>query len=281
MGLIFIHKVAELPTILQPSSIYFVKPSGSEMVSIFITDKTAQSAYPIESGSAAVVEGEVLAVLNALRNEPGGFAGVDNNSLISTSIGIDGQDTPILTSDNGYVWKDMVSTFIVKDFKGGGNPKFGPIIGNIQGLTFEKDTMSQVWCDYHIEHDIALGTKIYPHIHWCPLTNKLGTVRWGIEWTIAKGHGQEAFTPPQTFYIEHTITEPSALKHFISEASDSQAILSSSIEPDAMLKLRVFRDGSSALDTHGDKIHAWMADIHYQAARIGTKNKAPNFYGNT
>lgn len=280
MGLIFIHKVAELPTILQPSSIYFVKPNGSELVSIFITDKTAQTAYPIESGAAAVIEGEVLAVIDALRNQPDGIAGVDSNSLLSTAIGIDGQDTPILTSDNDYVWKDNISTFTIRAFTGGNNPTFGPITGNIQGLLFSPSNMNQVWCDYHITHDIALGTKIYPHIHWCPITNSTGVVRWGIEWTIAKGHGQGAFTAPQTIYLEHAVTQPSPLVHMVTEATDLQAILNSNIEPDAMLKFRVFRDGSHPNDTFPDGVHAWMADIHYQAARIGTKNKAPDFYGN-
>ena len=64
----------------------------------------------------------------------------------------------------------------------------------------------------------------------------------------------------------------------VAEVSDLDAILSASIEPDTFIKMRVFRDATHALDTYNGNVHAWCCDLHYQTNRIGTKNKAPNFF---
>ena len=271
-----IHKVKELPLIIEPSSIYLVKSDTDTDVTIYICDRLGQIAYT--TPAAVVEEDDVLTIVNALKNQPGGIAGVDSNGLISTDIGINGQDMRFLADNGEYLWKDIVSNFTIRGFTGGNNPSFGTVAGNIQGLLFSPSTMNQVWCDFHINHDIALNTKIYPHIHWCPITNRTGVVRWGIEYTVAKGHGQQAFHGPITIYINHPVNQPSNLVHYISEATEEQAIPFTNIEPDSFVKTRIFRDAAHPNDTFPDSIHAWTADLHYQAVRVGTKNKAPNFF---
>lgn len=62
----------------------------------------------------------------------------------------------------------------------------------------------------------------------------------------------------------------------VTEVPEVDAILSSEIEPDSVIKMRIFRDGVN--DTHGSNIHGMFSDLHYQIARVGTINKAPNFY---
>lgn len=271
-----IHKVKELPLIIEPSSIYLVKSDTDTDVTIYICDRLGQIAYT--TPAAVVEEDDVLTIVNALKNQPDGIAGVDSNSLISTDIGINGQDMMFLADNGEYLWKDLVSNFVVRGIGGANNPTFGVVFGNMQGLLFRENVMTQVWCDYHIGHDIALNTKVYPHVHWTPTTNNLGTVRWGFEYTVAKGFGQQVFHNPITVYVDEVIREPSLGKHFISEVSEADAIPFTNIEPDSYVKMRVFRAGNMSFDTFPKSIHAWACDLHYQAVRIGTKNKRPDFF---
>ena len=176
------------------------------------------------------------------------------------------------------MWRDEKASFVVKATSGTNNPTWEQYITGFWGLTFGGTALTQVWVDFHMDHDIALGTKVYPHVHWMPLTTNLGTVRWGFQYIIAKGHGQSAFpTVSDTIYVDHAITENSIYRHMVTEVPEELAILSEEIEPDSVLKFRVFRDG--AVDSYNGKVHAWQADLHYQVARVGTVNRAPNFFG--
>jgi hypothetical protein len=72
----------------------------------------------------------------------------------------------------------------------------------IKAYTFFAGEMSEAFANFHIDHDYAPGTALYPHVHWAIASTETGTVRWGVEWTYAKGHGQMAFGPTQTVYVE-------------------------------------------------------------------------------
>lgn len=97
---ITIHKVKELPLVLVPSSIYLVKSDTDTDVMIYICDRLGQIAYT--TPAAVVEEDDVLTIINAIKNQPGGIAGVDNNSLISTDIGINGQNLQSLLIEVFY-----------------------------------------------------------------------------------------------------------------------------------------------------------------------------------
>jgi len=114
-----------------------------------------------------------------------------------------------------------------------------------------------------------------------PTTTATGVVRWGIEYSVAKGHQQGAastFPATTTVYVEQTISTASQWQHFVAEVSLANAIPSTNIEPDSVIKCRIFRDAAHVNDTAGE-IHAWQADMHFQVGRLSTLNKAPNFYG--
>lgn len=177
-------------------------------------------------------------------------------------------------------WKDLLCPFMIKG-SGSQDPTYGALWDGFKGYLWHESTVNEAMCDFHIGHDIAQGTKVYPHVHWTPMTVAAGTVRWGFEFSVAKGHNQgeaSRFPTSTTVYVEHTFGVNSSRLHFITETPDALAIPSTNIEPDSFVKLRVFRDASHVNDTYGGKIHAWQADLHYQAERSTTKNKAPNFY---
>lgn len=131
-----------------------------------------------------------------------------------------------------------------------------------------------------------LPSILEPHVMYCMkddirgtmglhMTDATGTVRWGFEYTVAKGHQQQVFHEPVVVYQEHTITQASQGLHVITEVTSDKAIPSVYVEPDSYIKMRVFRDAGHVNDT----IHAWCCDLHYQFDKSGTRNKSPSFYG--
>lgn len=145
-------------------------------------------------------------------------------------------------------------------------------------LQFSHLDLMEVFGNFHIDHDYALGTLIYPHVHWSTNTTDTGTVRWGIEYTVAKGHQQASFPATTTVYVEQASTG-TAYMHYVAEVSTGNAISGVNIEPDTLILMRVFRDAGHANDTFNAPVYGIALDLHYQADRATTPNKAPNFYG--
>lgn len=174
-------------------------------------------------------------------------------------------------------WRDNVVSLDVQL----GNPD-APALNlfrdGIHAYNFFAGQMSEAFASFHVDHDYALGTKLYPHIHWAINSNAVGTIRWGIEYTVAKGHSQMAFGPTTTVYVEQT-TDGTPYKHYISEVSEANAIPGLMIEPDTLILARFFRDGEHANDTLEADAFVFCVDLHYQAERATTPNKAPNFFG--
>lgn len=173
-------------------------------------------------------------------------------------------------------WRDNVIEMTVRS--GPTEPQMTQFRENIYLLAFPVEGLREVFGNFHVDHDYALGTSLYPHIHWTTDGSLVGTVRWGIEWTVAKGHQQMAFGATTTVYVEQTTTGTPYM-HYIAETSLANAIPGTNIEPDTFILMRVFRDVDSANDTYDDQVFGLALDLHYQADRATTPNKAPNFYG--
>lgn len=252
--------------------------------------------------TAAVTSGSIkLKVTNAggliLGNS---FVGTDpgaGNAIISGTVGI-GTTSPstklevvgtakfhdyvdfYYSSTSNYGWNDIIGTVIARG-NGANDPTWGTFRDSINAYSFSASTMQQVWTQYHILHDYAVGTNIYPHVHWAANTTSTGTVRWGIEYTVAKGHQQGSnsnFAASSTVYIEQTISSNKQYIHHVAEVSDGDSIASTKIEPDSLILVRIFRDAAHVNDTFPDVVFLMTADIHYRADRFSTKNKTPSFY---
>ena len=131
---------------------------------------------------------------------------------------------------------------------------------------------------YTDETGAVTPPKLYPHFHWATgaAGTDTGTVRFGIEWTYAKGYGIDAFSSSQTIYIEQA-GSGTAYQHMIAEVSDDNAISSADFEVDGILLMRLFRDGSHANDTLTDKVFIFTADMHYLSDGLETieRNRGP------
>jgi len=174
-------------------------------------------------------------------------------------------------------WRDNIVELKV-DSSSPNAPALNPFRGNILAWTFFQGELTEAHSAFHIDHDYALGTKLYLHVHWSIASAATGTVRWGFEYTVAKGHQQQAFPEPTTVYMEQASLGVPYM-HYVGEVSEANAIdgLALDIEPDTVIKVRLFRDGAHPNDTLEADVFGIFLDLHYQADRATTPFKSPDF----
>lgn len=127
---------------------------------------------------------------------------------------------------------------------------------------------------FHINHDIKPGGAAYLHVHWMTSGTNVQPVRWRFDLVRALGHNQEAFTQVAGFEVEQAASG-TAFQHMVTEASVAQAL--TLIEPDELLLVTITRVTNGGTE-NTDNVFGLMVDIHYEADRDSTPNKAPNFY---
>lgn len=274
-----IHKVTELPVVLEESSIYLVRIGETDELVIYVTDNTGSIFCRTQSLQVQTeqIESIVVAIINGLKDVPGGLASIDNNGLLSTELSFNGQDTIILSDSLQYLWKEVVSELWIRN-TGGNNPSFSTVYGNFQGLIFSASTLQQTWTTHQIPHDYAVGTDLFLNINWLPIGNGSGRVRWGIEYDVVKSHGVGTFGSSTTVYLEENLSSQSSLKCYRTMMPSGSPIPGANLEPGDVIRSRVFRDAASSRDSFSGTSHAWSVGLHYQVSRIGTKNRAPDFF---
>ena len=270
-----IVKALSLPSILTASTLYFIKVSDTTF-SIYLTDKTGSVSY--RSPDSSDVSGLTLALINALQGQPGGLAGLDLNGdveqAVSSILSLDGQDGEWL-SNNNLVWFSKNETLHWTGTTTG-DPTRIVTFGNMQGLLFQPNALTQVFPQIQVPYDIALNTDCYLCLHWMPGSGANGNIRWGIEYSIMKSNNQGAFPATTTAYFTQAADSTvDLIRNFTSEIV---TLNSSQIEPGSTILMRVFRDGTNVLDTFEGNASPWKVSLRYQRARIGTRNRTPNYY---
>lgn len=194
-------------------------------------------------------------------------------TAISGATNIDTTTNGTYTIAGGAGWRDITSDINVKG-TGANNPAWTTFINGISTYAFSATVMQECWLVFHVDHDYKPGTGIYLHTHWSTTGTNTGVCRWGFEYTIAKGHNQSNYGATTTVYAEQAY-QGTAYRHMVTETAE---ITSAELEVDCLILVRVFRDAAHVNDTLTSVAHLFTSDIHYQADRFATKNKAPNFY---
>lgn len=175
-------------------------------------------------------------------------------------------------------WRDITTEITVRS-TGAAAPSFSAFRNGIYAYEFPHTANREFFMTFHIQHDWKRGTPLYLHVHFAPGNSALsGNVKWGMEYTIAKGHQQGAgsvFGATQTTSATIAVGASSNYEHHIAELSTG--ISSSQIEVDSLLLVRFYRDTTVA-SNFGASVWGFTADIHYQYDRYGTLNKSPDFY---
>ena len=200
------------------------------------------------------------------------FSDIRNKPTTLAGYGITDGIPSLTQAAPELAWRDITSEMFART-SGSAAPSLSLFRGMLYTWQFLPSTLQSLYATFHMPHDYAPGTPIYIHVHWSEAAPDGGKVRWGFEYSIAKGHGQEAFPNTSITYVEQTCG--GAYYHMVAETG---AISSRSLEPDALILVRIFRDAPHANDTSGQGAFAFTCHIHYQADRHGTLNRAPNFY---
>jgi hypothetical protein len=196
----------------------------------------------------------------------------DNNHLLQVNGNAVFNDTIIQKVGGGYGWRDLIGIIEPTD-----RSIMGLFIGNIKKYQFRhNNTNDELSVTFHLDHDYAMGTPIYPHIHWGSIDNNSGNIRWGFEYAVAKGHGQEIFSNNTVIYID--TSNINSRRHMVSEVTDSFVIPANLLEPDTLIIARIFRDINNETNKYNYPVFLLSVDLHYQTDRHSTKNRAPSFY---
>lgn len=175
-------------------------------------------------------------------------------------------------------WKDNISFFSMASGKGTNEPIWEDRgNGNYTSSFVAGD---ELFIKYHINHDYALGTKGFPHIHFsCKDVQEVGaTVTWRFSYVIAKGKnggqaGESLGVARTDIDIVYTYDGTEiADEHIIVECDDLDAFILQ--EPDAEVDAGVVLLST----TTTGKVFGEMLDLHYQSDRDTTPNKEPDFY---
>lgn len=178
----------------------------------------------------------------------------------------------------GTGWSDLPAPVTV--LTGASAPTTGTVRNGIIGLQFSPDINQECFANVHINHDYIAGTMVYPHIHWTTNTTSTGTVRFGIEYTLARRDdsvGLRAFGATQTLYIEHPVTSGEQYSHQVSEPADGFGIDGTDLQEDALILCRFFREAEHVNDTYPDPVFMLVVDLHYQCDTLATPLRFPPF----
>lgn len=175
-------------------------------------------------------------------------------------------------------WADIVAEIYTR----GGPSSPVPTLykGSIYLYEFTPTDMLETFSNFHIPHSWRVGSMLYPHLHFSVKSNDTGVVRLGFEYTGANRHddtGVIVFGDTQTIYLEFTIPANSAYTHFVAEVPELGGIDGSQLNVDAMVMMRIFRDGAHVNDTFPESIWGITADLHIEVDKSSTPFRAPNF----
>lgn len=173
-------------------------------------------------------------------------------------------------------WKQFWTTMDSGLDGAGASPTFGSFLGNVELYSFSQSVTNELHFTFVIDHDYAIGSDLYPAVLWTSDSISQTVVRWGIEYTIAKGYSQAQFPSTTTLYYNDTCAG-TAWTH---QSAEFAAIDGPSVgaEPGAVLVMRIFRDGGDAADTCASGALGLAVGLRYQVSRHGTANREPDFY---
>lgn len=169
----------------------------------------------------------------------------------------------------------------VRDTGGKDAPVEAPFTGGVYLPTFASNKEQSFQTKFKVPVQYADLSSIYPVIEFSVLGTSAGVVRWGVEYTVARGFnnaGSSHFDPSQTVYLEQAI-DPATdqLGHFTLTVEDVQAILPDNLEPGSAILARVFRDVKHVNDTYAGDAYFVNYGYAVQTDRFSLAARTPDF----
>jgi len=154
-----------------------------------------------------------------------------------------------------------------------GSPTLTPFRGNVDMYAFGGASgTDESFFSIHILHDLKKNTELTFHVHWSHIiAAPSGSVKWGIEYTTARGYGIDAF--PATTTLSSTQAAGPQYQHHITDDDDMTVTIDRNIEPDSLILGRLYRDAGDAADTFAEDAYVLNMDLHYQKGQLGTTER--------
>jgi hypothetical protein len=146
---------------------------------------------------------------------------------------------------------------------------FGPT-GNIKQYAF--GIGDSVYFTGHVDHDWLVDSLAFFHTHWTTNGTNTQPVRWEVNYTIAKGHNQEAYPAEKQIILTEAATG-TPWQHMITEDTAGFSL----VETDSVVCFEVKRVTNGGTD-NTDTVFLLTSDLHYQVGQHATPQKAPNFF---
>ncbi len=179
------------------------------------------------------------------------------------------------THSIGTGWDDYTVAGLDIRLRGSNDPTLKEFRDGLYLYAFSGTVgLNEAFVSIHILHDYAIGTAIYPHIHWAHnIASPSGDVVWQVDYSIAKGFSQETF--PDTTTITTQETAGTQYYHQITEFPNPMP--AGSLEADTVVLMRVYRDSGHGNDNFLNDAFLVQVDLHYESQGRRTSDKQPPF----
>lgn len=146
---------------------------------------------------------------------------------------------------------------------------FGPS-GSLKVLFFEEGHHDEVHFEIQMPHSWKQGTKIYPHVHWTPVTTEAGNVVWELEYAWANIAG--TFGAPSNMATDATAAGGTAWVHHMTrlKSGGNDYIDGTGKTASSMLVCRLHRNAGAGSDTLTEAVAFLEFDLHYQVDGLGS-----------
>ena len=132
---------------------------------------------------------------------------------------------------------------------------------------FSPTQEEELYFEAQLQHGRVQNEDLRAHVHWLPTTTNTGTVRWGLEYTIANVNG--TFGNTQIIYAEDA-ADGTVNKH---QVKGFTYIDGSGVKDSAMLICRIFRDATHANDTYTGDAALLEVDFHVLLRQHGSDSE--------
>ncbi len=168
------------------------------------------------------------------------------------------------------VWQDLRVSLLTTN-AGGTNaptPTVVRVNGGSQGVfayQFHQTTEQELYCSIQLPHD-CYKTYVSPHIHWMPSDSSVGTVSWGIEYTLT--NYLATVSAATTIATISAQTNGIDRQHLVSAFPNIDI---SGAKDSAVLLIRIYRVAGDASDTYSVGAFGTDFDLHYQIRNRGSQ----------
>lgn len=197
------------------------------------------------------------------------FGGATHNSTFEA-------DGTLVMNNDATVWEDIrTSGSMVRS--GSSAPSlavFGPS-GSLRVYNFDAGQHDEIEFEIQMPHSWKVGTKIYPHIHWAPVSAAAGNVVWQLDYSWASVGS--AFVAPTTMTTDATAAGGTAWVHKLTRFKDGSGnsyIDGAGQTLSSMLVCRLHRDAGAGSDTLAAAVAFLEVDFHYEIDTIGSRGEA-------